>query len=140
MKKTIPYILGLALFFGSNIAFADESKADGPADRSASESFARKTAPANIVNIAPYRREVLSRIAKNWHPGKKGCEMTVQIELNHEGKLLRTRVEKSSGSESEDKLATDAIKRTTFEPLPDWFKQDKLQLKIDLAKVEKEKK
>ena len=115
MKKTIPLILGFLTVFGSNFAYADENKGD----------------------IAPYRRDVLTRIARNWHPGKANSEMTIQLALTKEGKLLNCTIEKSSGSKVEDKHALDSIKATTFNPLPGWYKKNTLELKIDLQKVEK---
>jgi TonB family protein len=87
-------------------------------------------------NIAPYRKDLLLRIAQNWHPKKKNQSCTILITLDHDGKLLSDEILESTGSKKADKEALAAIESTEFASLPDWFKGDQLQFKIELAKVE----
>ena len=87
-------------------------------------------------NIAPYRKDLLLRIAQNWHPKKKNQACTILITLDHDGKLLSDEILESTGSKKADREALAAIESTEFATLPDWFKGDQLQFKIELAKVE----
>jgi len=87
-------------------------------------------------NIAPYRKDMLIRIAQNWHPKRKNESIIVLVTIDHEGKLLSDEVLESSGNKKSDKEALAAIEATEFGPLPDWYKGDQLQFKINLDKVE----
>lgn len=73
-------------------------------------------------NIAPYRKDMLLRIAQNWHPRKRNETMTIQISIANDGKLLNVEVVKSSGDPVSDAQAVDAIKNTEFSKLPSWYK------------------
>lgn len=87
-------------------------------------------------NIAPYRKELLTRIAGNWHPKRKNETMTVQIQIGKDGQVLACEVIESSGNKRSDSEAVAAIEATEFPPLPEWYKGEQLTFKIDLAKVE----
>ncbi len=89
-----------------------------------------------LGNIGPYRKEMLIRIAQNWHPKKKAEDIIVLITLDHDGKLLSDEIFQSSGSKKADKEALAAVESTEFAPLPDWYKGDQLPFKIELSKVE----
>lgn len=87
-------------------------------------------------NIGPYRRDLLMKIAANWHPKRKVEAMTVQIQIGKDGQVLSVEIIESSGNKRADKEAQAAIEATEFAPLPDWFKGDELTFKIDMKKVE----
>jgi len=87
-------------------------------------------------NIAPYRKDMLMRIAANYHPKHKDASMTMQIQIGRDGQVLSVEVKESSGNKHADKEAEVAIEATEFAPLPDWYKGDNLTFKIDFAKVE----
>ncbi len=87
-------------------------------------------------NIAPYRKDMLIRIAQNWHPKTKNESIVVLVTIDHEGKLLSNEILTSSGNKKSDKEALEAIEETVFSELPDWYKGDQLQFKINLDKVE----
>jgi TonB family protein len=87
-------------------------------------------------NIAPYRKDLLMRIAANWHPKNKNESLTVQIQIGRDGQVLSVDVVESSGNKRADKEAVAAIEATEFGPLPEWYKGEQLTFKIDLAKVE----
>lgn len=87
-------------------------------------------------NIAPYRRDMLTRIAMNWHPKSKNEAMTIQIAIGKDGSVLSVEIVESSGNKKADKEAIAAIEATEFSPLPDWYKGEQLSFKIDFAKVE----
>jgi TonB family protein len=92
--------------------------------------------PRILGNIAPYRKELLIRIAQNWHPKRKNESLVVAILLDHSGNLLSSEVLESSGNKKSDKEAIAAIEKTAFAPLPDWYKGNQMMFKIELAKVE----
>lgn len=87
-------------------------------------------------NIAPYRKDMLIRIAGNWHPKRKNESIIILVTIDHEGKLLSDEVLQSSGNKKSDKEALAAIESTEFAPLPEWYKGEQLQFKINLDKVE----
>ncbi|PWT94653.1 MAG: hypothetical protein C5B53_12705 [Candidatus Melainabacteria bacterium] len=88
-------------------------------------------------NIAPYRRDMLLRLAANWHPKKHGQgNIVVVITLSKDGQLLNTELVTSSGNDKLDEYAIATIGKTAFAPLPDWFRGNQLRLKVELAKVE----
>jgi TonB family protein len=87
-------------------------------------------------NIAPYRKDLLQRLAQNWHPKKSYEDLVVLITLDHDGKLMGSEIFQSSGSKKADKEALEAVQATEFASLPDWYKGDSLTFKIQLSKVE----
>ncbi|MBX9568402.1 MAG: TonB family protein [Candidatus Obscuribacterales bacterium] len=87
-------------------------------------------------NIAPYRKDMLMRIAQNWHPKKKNETMTIQISIGKDGAIISAEILESSGNKRSDKEALAAIEQTEFSPLPEWYKGEQLTFKIDFAKVE----
>lgn len=87
-------------------------------------------------NIAPYRKDLLMRVAQNWKPKKKNIHLIVLLTVDHDGNLLGAEVFKSSGKKKEDKRALKAIEETRFAPLPDWYKGNHLTFKVQLSKVE----
>ena len=117
----------ISLLFGTSFspAIADES---GNAPAAKTEKTAK--------DIGPYRRDVLKRIAQNWHPKQSNKSVTIEIKLDKSGKLLESKIVKSSGDKDEDKLVLDTLKTTEFSAPPD-FAQDPLTFKIDLNKTPK---
>jgi TonB family protein len=87
-------------------------------------------------NIAPYRKDMLIRIAQNWHPKRKNESIVILVTIDRDGKLLSDEVLESSGNKKSDKEALAAIEATEFAGLPDWYKGEQLQFKINLDKVE----
>jgi TonB family protein len=87
-------------------------------------------------NIAPYRKDMLIRISQNWRPHRRDMHIVVLVTIDHDGKLLADEVLESSGNRKADKEALASIEGTEFAALPDWYKGDQLQFKINLDKVE----
>lgn len=94
------------------------------------------TASRAMGNIAPYRKDLLIRLAQNWHPKKSYEDLIVLITLDHDGHLLGSEIFQSSGSRKADKEAITAVQTTEYGALPDWYKGDTLTFKIQLSKVE----
>lgn len=94
------------------------------------------TATRAMGNIAPYRKDLLVRLAQNWHPKKSYESLIVLITVDHDGKLMGSEIFQSSGSKKADKEALQAVQATDFAPLPDWYKGETLTFKIELSKVE----
>lgn len=87
-------------------------------------------------NIAPYRKDMLMRLAENWHPKKLRGNIVVVITLSAAGQLINSEIQNSSGDEKLDQYAIDTINKTAFAPLPSWFTGSQLRLKVELARVE----
>ena len=86
-------------------------------------------------NIAPYRRDMLSRIANAWKPIRKN-NLTVRLGIKKDGKLEKASIVEGSGDKDEDQNAIKCIEKTEFAPLPKWYKGDKLEFNIDMSKVD----
>lgn len=93
-------------------------------------------ATTSMGNIGPYRREMLMRIAQNWHPKKQKGNIVLVISLSPVGELLDTKILESSGDDKLDSYAVETVGKTEFAPLPDWFKGHQLRFKIELARLE----
>lgn len=87
-------------------------------------------------NIAPYRKDMLMRIAQNWHPKKKNEVMTISITIGKDGQVLNADIIESSGNKRSDKEALAAIEATEFAELPEWFRGNELTFEVNFAKVE----
>ena len=87
-------------------------------------------------NIAPYRKDMLMRIAQLWHPKRKGERMAIQITIGQDGKLQNAEIIEPCGNPASEAEALNSIKNTEFEKLPSWYKGKQLTFKIDFEKVE----
>lgn len=87
-------------------------------------------------NIAPYRKDLLMRLAQNWHPKRNYENIILLLTINHDGNLLSSEIFQSSGNKKADKEALTAAQATEYGPLPDWYKGEHLTFKIELSKVE----
>jgi TonB family protein len=85
-------------------------------------------------NIAPYRRDMMSRIARNFNP-PKNFRGSVIIVLGQDGTLISDEVLESSGNKQADRAFLTAVETTEYQPLPDWYRGETLQFKINLEKL-----
>ena len=99
------------------------------------DAGATKQVTGQKDSIAPYRKNMLRRIAENWHPKTKNAGLTVELRIDKSGKLVDKHICKSSGIKEEDELALNALSKTEFEPLPDFVGKNSLSFKIDLQKT-----
>lgn len=87
-------------------------------------------------NIGPYRKNLLNRIGRNWHPRDLTGNIILLVTLDRDGNLLESEILESSGSKKVDKQALIAVKNTEFAPLPEWFKGEHLKFRVELTSVE----
>lgn len=91
-------------------------------------------------NIAPYRKDLLMRLAQNWKPKNPNENIIVLIDLAPDGSLISVEIAPSSDNKKSDKkserAALAAVEATKFAPLPEWFRGKHLPFKIELSKVE----
>lgn len=87
---------------------------------------------ARVGNIAPYRRALLTAIAKNWHPDNDQITLKVFMVIGRDGRLLEAKVAESSGKKKADKAALKAVEETPYPPLPEWFEGQSIPFLIDL--------
>lgn len=83
-------------------------------------------------NIAPYRKQLLSKILTAWHPSKPQGPI-VALTISNTGQLINTELIQSSGNKGIDRRAFYAIWFTKFERLPDWFKGEQITFKINMS-------
>ncbi len=88
-------------------------------------------------NIAPYRKDLLLRIAQNWKPpSNRAVNVIVWLVINKEGRAIMASIIASNASKRTQRETLEAINSTEFAPLPDWCKSDTLSFKIDLRNFE----
>lgn len=92
----------------------------------------RVQAQRKMGNIAPYREDVLSKIADFWHP-ENPHSILLLLTLSPEGVLLDRSILESSGLGAIDDEALAAVSKVRYSPLPLWYKADRLYFKIHLG-------
>ncbi len=130
MRRVNPIAVLLGVVFVSVPVFAGDQKD--------TKHAAKDEHSKQIGNIAPYRRDLLRRIANGWKPSKV-CSITVQVRVGKDGKLLNCSVEKSSGAKDIDQNVLDCVNATKFAPLPEWYQGNSAEFKIDLSKIDRQK-
>jgi TonB family protein len=105
------------------------------ADFGAQKTLAMAAAAPRLYNIKPYKQDLLTRLAKNWQPHKGYDHIVLVLTLTKDGKLTNCELVESCGSEKIDREAMEAIQNTEYAPLPDWYKGEHLNCKLDLATV-----
>jgi len=76
-------------------------------------------------DFGPYMRELQAKIKRNWDPPKseQSKRVVLVFTIAKDGRLLKTRVYKSSGIPSADKAAISAVEYSApFKPLPREFR------------------
>lgn len=84
-------------------------------------------------DFGPYMKELQRRIKMNWDPpkGNESKRVVLLFSIARDGRLLNVSVSKSSGLQTADKAALDAVKLTApFRPLPPDFKGDKVDIQF----------
>ena len=84
-------------------------------------------------DFGPYMRELQRRIKLNWDPPKGNESKTVVLlfKIARDGRLLSSRVHKSSGLPSADQAALKAVELTApFRPLPADFKGQNIDIQF----------
>ena len=78
-------------------------------------------------------RDLQRRIKMNWNPpkGNESKRVVLLFKIAKDGRLLTCSVFKSSGLQSADKAALDAVKLTApFKPLPAEFKGQSIDIQF----------
>ena len=84
-------------------------------------------------DFGPYMRELQRRIKLNWDPPKGNESKTVVLlfKIARDGRLLSSRIHKSSGLPSADQAALKAVELTApFRPLPADFKGQNIDIQF----------
>jgi len=84
-------------------------------------------------DFGPYMKELQRRIKMNWDPpkGNESKRVVLLFSIARDGRLLNVKVHKSSGLNSADNAAVNAVKLTApFKPLPPDFKGDKVDIQF----------
>ena len=93
-----------------------------------------------MADFNEYMKNVERRIKLNWNPTTESQNKVIIVlfEISKDGDLLRSKVIKSSGIDSVDKSAIQAIQLTApFPPLPQSFNRDSIiiEFTFDYHKV-----
>lgn len=84
-------------------------------------------------DFGPYMRELQRRIKMNWDPpkGNESKRVVLLFKIARDGRLLSSRVFKSSGLPNSDKAALSAVELTApFKPLPPDFKGSSIDIQF----------
>lgn len=88
-------------------------------------------------DIAPYHKDLLTRIAKEWKVNSKhAVRVLVWLTIAKDGRLLRSEIIETSGNKRIDKQTLETVREIEYAPLPDWCKRDHLSFKVDLRNFE----
>jgi TonB family protein len=124
-RQAVLAALGLAV---ENFSYP---KPNAPAPKPIKVVVGRK-----MGNIAPYRKDMLIRIAEFWRP-LESRSIQILLTLSGEGVLLDRSIVKSSGIAAMDDEAIAAVSKVRYAPLPLWYKGEQLQFKIELDKTDR---
>ena len=84
-------------------------------------------------DFGPYMRDLQRRIKMNWNPpkGNESKRVVLMFKIAKDGRLLSCSVFKSSGLQSADQAALDAVKLTApFKPLPVEYKNSSIDIQF----------
>lgn len=84
-------------------------------------------------DFGPYMRDLQRRIKMNWNPpkGNESKRVVLMFKIAKDGRLLSCSVFKSSGLQSADQAALDAVKASApFKPLPVEYKQSSVDIQF----------
>ena len=106
---------------GTTQGHEGEQSGDGedrlPPSSALPDRAASSTSEPLRVNIAPYRKDLLIRLSKQWDaPKNKRARIVLLINIANDGNLISAGVIESSGNKKFDRAALDAVHRTIFAP------------------------
>lgn len=84
-------------------------------------------------DFGPYMRDLQQRIKRNWDPpkGEESRRVVLLFTIARDGRLLGVSVSKSSGLQSADRAALNAVKLTApFRPLPAEYKESSVDIQF----------
>lgn len=84
-------------------------------------------------DFGPYMRDLQRRIKMNWNPpkGNESKRVVLMFKIAKDGRLLSCSVFKTSGLQSADQAALDAVKLTApFKPLPAEYKNSSIDIQF----------
>ena len=84
-------------------------------------------------DFGPYMKELQRRIKMNWDPpkGNESKRVVLLFSIARDGRLLNVKVHRSSGLQSADNAAIEAVKLTApFRPLPPEFKGQSVDIQF----------
>lgn len=88
-------------------------------------------------NLGPYQKELMSSLAENWHPENVNePDPIIELTVNKDGRLVRAKLYKSSGSRTADKAALYAATVTKFPTYPESYPFEEITLRIDYSRLE----
>lgn len=84
-------------------------------------------------DFGPYMKDLQRRIKSNWYPpkGNESKRVVLMFKIAKDGRLLSCNVSKSSGLQSADQAALDAVKASApFKPLPAAYRQASVDIQF----------
>lgn len=85
-------------------------------------------------NLTPYRKDAISRIAKNWNLAQCPEPWAATLDISKDGKIQAIHMTVSPlGSQRTDVIRV--LERTVFAPLPDWYKESILALEVNSTTI-----
>ena len=84
-------------------------------------------------DFGPYMKELQRRIKMNWDPpkGNESKRVVLLFSIARDGRLLNVKVHRSSGLQSADNAAIEAVKLTApFRPLPPEFRGQSVDIQF----------
>jgi hypothetical protein len=116
---------------GSGTAQGDPNALAG-GDFGAQNLISMKAPAVALGNIGPYKRDLVSRIRQIWHPEDTYEFVTIDLALDHDGKLVDKKIIVSSGNQRTDASLLSALDNAQFAALPEWYRGHELHIKVKL--------
>lgn len=116
---------------GAGVGQGDPNALAG-GDFGAQNLIAMKVPAVALGNIGPYKRDVVARLRRLWHPETNYGSVTVEIALDHDGKVVDKKIVVSSGNDKLDTGLLEAIGAAQFAALPDWYHGEQLHIQLRL--------
>lgn len=116
---------------GQGNAQGDQNSLMG-GDFGANRAIAMKVPAVVMGNIKPYKIDLLSRIKKTWNVNQPFLPVTLEVVIDHNGKLVSRDLIDGTGNPQLDQSLLQAVDNTEYAPLPDWYKSEHLRFKLIL--------
>ena len=132
--KFLPLVL-LSLLFLGLFNFSDAKAASWwepvPIDKKPilSSPNVKDETPVDC-DMSSYISIVQKRIYRNWQPSLKRGSLTSEytLRISKDGRLISSKLKRSSGNDLFDQLGNQAITNTIYPPLPSCYKRESLTI------------
>ena len=133
IAKTFNELTPNSLLYNANLIANDSKNYLVKKNSNVKEQKLVNTNKQDLVDFRPYMKNLQEQIKKNWNPpkGNESKQVILLFKIAKDGSLLSCSVYKSSGLQSADQAAMNAVNLTApFEPLPDKYTEEEISIQF----------